>query len=478
MDPEIIETEIAVIGGGGAGLAAAVAAAEKGKGVVVLEKRPVLGGNSALAEGLLAAESPAQKRMNIEAPRDELFRIAMEHAHWKLNGRIVRAFIDKSGDTIQWLENKGLYFDWIPRYPPDQKILTWHCLRNRGKELINVLVRDCETLGVRLFRETPAKKLLTDEKGNVTGVVAATKAKELRIKARSVIIATGGYGGNKKLLRKYNRYYNENIVLKGVPHMGDGLLMATGVGAATEGLGLIHFSGHTPHSASDDLMVAGDEPNTIWVNRRGERYTDEATGFNRFVSVNAVLRQPGSLSYTLFDERIVRNIIEKGVIKGVGYIVAPGTRLTGLKESLESGEKKGNVKTSKSWDETAVWIGIKPETLMKTVEEYNAFCDQGHDAVFTKNRKYLEALRTPPYYALKCYPRFLGTIGGIKINHHMEVVNQEDEPISGLYAAGVDTGGWEADNYNAILSGTTFGFAINSGRIAGENAADHVVHDA
>ena len=455
-----------------------MAAAEKGKGVIVLEKRPVLGGNSALAEGLLAAESPAQKRMNIEAPRDELFRIAMDFAHWKLDARIVRAFIDKSGDTIQWLENKGLYFDWIPRYPPDQKILTWHCLRHRGIELINVLVRDCETLGVRLLRETPAKKLLTDETGNVVGVVAVTKQNELRINAKSVIIATGGYGGNKKLLKKYNRYYNENIVLKGVPHMGDGLLMATEVGSATEGLGLIHFSGHTPHSASDDLMVASDEPNTIWVNRRGERFTDEATGFNRFVSVNAVLRQPGSLSYTLFDERITRNIIEKGVIKGVGYIVAPGTKLTGLKESLESGEKKGTVKISTSWDETAVWIGIKPENLNKTIEEYNVFCDQGHDAVFTKNGKYLEALRTPPYYAIRCYPRFLGTIGGIKINHHMEVVNQEDEPISGLYAAGVDTGGWEADNYNAILSGTTFGFAINSGRIAGENAADHVVHDA
>ncbi len=474
MERETLESQVAIIGGGGAGLAAAAAAAEKGKNVIVLEKRHALGGNSALAEGLLAAESPAQKRLNIEAPRDTLFRIAMDYANWKLNARIMRAFIDKSGDTIQWLENKGLFFDWIPRYPPDQKILTWHCLRNRGIELINVLVKDCEDLGVRLLRETSAKKLVIDENGNVTGVVATAKEKELRITAGSVIIATGGYGGNKKLLKKYNPYYNENIVLKGIPNMGDGLLMATEIGSATEGLGLIHFSGHTPHSASDDLMVASDEPNTIWVNRRGERFTDEAIGFNRFVSVNAVLRQPGSVSYTLFDERITRNIIEKGVIKGVGVIIVPGTKLAGLKKSLESGAKKGNVKISNSWDDIAAWIGIRPETLKTSIEEYNVCCDKGHDAVFTKDQKYLQALRTPPYYALKCYPRFLGTIGGIKINHRMEVLNHKDNPISGLYAAGVDTGGWEADNYNAILSGTTFGFAINSGRIAGENAADYV----
>jgi len=469
-----MESQVAIIGGGGAGLSAAVAAAEKGRAVVVLEKRHALGGNSALAEGLLAAESPAQKRMNIKTPRDELFRIAMDYAHWKLNGRIVRAFIDKSGDTIQWLENKGLFFDWIPRYPPEQKFLTWHCLRNRGKELIDVLVKDCVRLGVKLLPNTAAKKLLTDQKGNITGVEATTKEKELKIKAGGVIIATGGYGGNKELLKKYNPYYNENIVLKGIPHMGDGLLMATEVGSATEGLGLIHFSGHTPHAASDDLMVASDEPNTIWINKRGERFTDEATGFNRFVSVNAVLRQPDSLSYTLFDGRVARNIVEKGVLKGVGYIVPPGTKLVNLEQSLSSGVKKGNVKISDSWDDIAAWIGVLPEILSATIDEYNAFCDQGHDAVFTKDPKYLEALRTPPYYALKCYPRFLGTIGGIKINHHMEVLDKEDNPISGLYAAGVDTGGWEGDNYNAILSGTTFGFAINSGRIAGENAADHV----
>ena len=108
MHPETLETQIAIVGGGGAGLAAAVAAAEKGANVIVLEKRHDLGGNSARAEGLFAAESPAQKRLKIDAPRDELFKMAMDYAHWKLNARLVRAFIDKSGDTIRWLEQKGL----------------------------------------------------------------------------------------------------------------------------------------------------------------------------------------------------------------------------------------------------------------------------------------------------------------------------------------------------------------------------------
>ena len=94
----------------------------------------------------------------------------------------------------------------------------------------------------------------------------------------------------------------------------------------------------------------------------------------------------------------------------------------------------------------------------------------GHTIVKT----ILMPLRTPPYYAIKCCQAFLNTIGGIKINHHMEVLNDQDKPIPGLYAAGVDTGGWESDTYCIILAGATFGFAINSGRIAGENTAKYV----
>ncbi|MFC1941871.1 FAD-dependent oxidoreductase [Chloroflexota bacterium] len=473
---ESLIADIVVIGGGGAGLAAAVSAGEKGAKVIVLEKRSVLGGNTALAEGLLAAESPAQKRLNIDAPRDELFKMAMTYARWRINPRIVRAFINKSGDTIQWLEDKGLFFDWIPPLYPGQRYLVWHCLRRSGKELIEVLTKACGKLGVQIFNKSETKKLVTDAKGNVTGVVAVTGEKEIRITAKSVIIATGGYGGNKKLLKKYNPFYNEKMIHHGLPHMGDGILMAIEAGAATEGLGLIHFSGHSPSVGSTDLTAVSDEPNTIWVNKKGERFIDEAAaGFSRHESVNAIVGQPDGFGYTLFDDRIRRNIEEKGIIKGLGHFVPAGTQFTGLEKTLESAAKKGVVKIASSWENIATWIGIEPEKLLVTIDEYNLYCEQRYDEIFAKDPRYLEALRTPPYYAIEIHPRFIGTIGGIKINHHMEVLDHNDNPIHGLYAAGIDTGGWEGDTYNGILSGSTFGFAINSGRIAGENAVEHIL---
>ena len=79
-------------------------------------------------------------------------------------------------------------------------------------------------------------------------------------------------------------------------------------------------------------------------------------------------------------------------------------------------------------------------------------------------------LRTPPYYAIKCGVDYLDTIGGIKINERMEVLDTQGKAIPGLFAAGIDTGGWVEDTYCMRTTGTTFAFAINSGRIAAENA--------
>ena len=103
--------DIVVIGSGG-GLAAAVAAAEKGVSVILLEKVNILGGYTRQANGFMACESPVQKRQNITVTKDEVFRKFMDWAHCRrVEPRVVRAFINKTGDTIQWLEEKGVEFE-------------------------------------------------------------------------------------------------------------------------------------------------------------------------------------------------------------------------------------------------------------------------------------------------------------------------------------------------------------------------------
>jgi fumarate reductase flavoprotein subunit len=250
------------------------------------------------------------------------------------------------------------------------------------------------------------------------------------------------------------------------------------IGAATEGLGLAHLSG--PRVPGSFLLSAiAADPSPLMVNRFGKRFSDENIPCH-FERGNTVDKQPDKICYALFDAKIKQYIIDEelkrpgwGLQRQVLHL-QPQIDPKELDRELQLQVDKGGGKISNSWDEIAVWIGAAPDALKATVNEYNGFCDQGHDEMFVKDPRYLLALRTPPYYGIKCHSGFLGTIGGIKINHHMEVLNHQGNPIPGLYAAGVDTGGWQGDTYGGRdLAGSAFGFAINSGRIAGENAATY-----
>jgi fumarate reductase flavoprotein subunit len=153
----------------------------------------------------------------------------------------------------------------------------------------------------------------------------------------------------------------------------------------------------------------------------------------------------------------------------------PATPFPVFDEMIEKLAKEwGAARIASTWDEIAEWMGAKPETLKNTVNQFNTSCDHGYDELFIKDRRYLEPLRTPPYYAIKMVPTILNTIGGTKINYCMEVVNNNHGVIPGLYAAGVDTSGWSHQPYNMRFPGNMLSYAINGRRMAGESAAEYV----
>ena len=471
---ESFESQIIVVGGGGAGLSAAVTAAEKGGRVVVLEKRRLLGGNTNMSYVMFGAETPFQKRMKIDVPRDFAFKLAMGYAHWKSDPRIVRAFIDKSGDTIRWLEEKGIEFEHMPNYYPDQVPRAFQIVKGGGAAMAKILAKECKDLKVQFLYQTAAKKILINKKREVRGILAVTNEKKVTIPGKTVIIATGGYAGSKALMKKYCPDYSEDLVQFGMPiSVGDGLRMATRVGAATEGLGVLQLLG--PRFATSSYVAAiVVEPNTIWLNKKGERFADESLSFSWPEAGNALARQPDKVCYNVFDEKIKQIFMNEGVSRG--WIKYPtGTKMTELDREIRGQLNKGEIKISDSWEEIAKWMGVAPQVLQATIDDYNSCCDQRYDPMFAKDPKFLIPVRTPPFYALRCRQGFHTTIGGIKINQHMEVLDRHDEPIHGLYAAGSDTGGWEGDTYCLDLSGSAFAFAISSGRIAGENALKYAL---
>jgi len=497
--PEItnFEADIVVIGSGG-GLAAAVTAAEKGvKNIIVLEKQDIAGGNSRIAQGLFACESPVQKRKNLLVDRDECFKYFMNWHHWAgVNPRIARAYINKSGETIKWFQSKGIEFE-IKAWYPAQKLRGFHWpLKGKGPEfgggaeLIRVLIDESKKLGINIMLRTRAKKILLDSKAMVSGIIVEQEGREQKINTKCVIISTGSFAGNTDLIKKLcpDSYHEDMFIWEGMkPYTGDGILMAAEVGAAISDRLPATSEGPAPDYPSKKGSLSADinepfagvvrEPNTMWVNKNGRRFVDETTGFLLPVSANAIALQPDKKMFTLFDDHLREEMEKEGLIVGRGWGAGEEgqrTALPNLKKILERRSHEGDmslVKITNSWDEMAKWIGADPYVLKNEVEEYNRYCDQGYDTVFAKERRFLIPLRTPPFYGIRCIASSGVGTGGIIINEHMEVISTKGSIIPGLYATGDAASGIQGQTYCGELCGSGLGFAMNSARIAGENAA-------
>jgi fumarate reductase flavoprotein subunit len=347
-----------------------------------------------------------------------------------------------------------------------------------GKAIVEILTRDCQKLGVHLLLGTSASQIFIDKKQTVSGVMATAKCKESRINVRSVIIATGGFARNKKLLKKYFPLYNENMFTHSLPQMtGDGLIMAEKAGAAIDTSIVFVCFGPHHYAWNRHLTYLHRIPEIMRVNKKGERYVDES--LSSLFSANALTRQPDSIAYTIFDTKIKQDIIQKRKPFGpyTDTLTSRENWLDIIENDIKKEVDKGRIQISDSWDEIAKFIGAQPETLKATVEQYNSFCNEGYDADFLKDKQFLWPLRTPPYYAILSNQGFDVSIGGIKINHRMEVLNNQGDPIGGLYAIGNDAGGVHSNSYTGGVGapGCDFSFALCSGYIAGENAAKHVL---
>jgi fumarate reductase flavoprotein subunit len=277
-------------------------------------------------------------------------------------------------------------------------------------------------------------------------------------------------------MRRYFPDLKEGLVLSGLPLAGDGIQLAARAGASIADIATLVKEGPRFHKHNWPLLALERSGVTLWVNKRGERFTDEATGYHIFESVNAVMRQPDMACFMLLDSTVRRYFEEHGTkLRRPSGKNSLADIHQDLEKGIQDGVKKGTIKIGDNWEEIASWLGAESNTLLDTVNRYNEYCKNGYDTAFLKDREYLIPLTEPPFYAIKTIAALLDTIGGINIDGKMRVMDREDKAIPGLYAAGVVTSGWESEIYCSELSASAFGFAINSGRIAAESAAAYLL---
>jgi fumarate reductase flavoprotein subunit len=472
-----MKTDLVVIGGGTAGLAAALTAMEHGiKKVILLEKRINYGGNSSMAGGFLfGAESRLQKKAGNITYKDRVLNEDLEYHHLdRINPKLIRALINKSGETIDWLEDQGLVFELgIDDAHVIKGKFDYHVMQY--SLAMETLANKITEKGGQILLRTAAKKVLRDEEGAVSGVAAATRAgEEINIKCKSVVLSPGGFTGNKELLMKYFGY--DDFATEAVPLKGDGIKMAEEAGAYMEDYATLCQHGVHPKYVS--LETIKNQPNhfvltsaySIWVNARGERFHDATIPIR--LTDHLIFRQPGKTAYVILDDKLLQSALEVEFGPGMASKMAAEDMIRLRKELQDAAQSGVNVCMSDNWTVIAEYIGAQPAALQATIDEYNVYCDRGVDDVFGKDKKYLKALSNPPYYAIRLQAAMVEAIGPVRINERMEVLDKKEDPIPGFYAAGAITSGWCGHDYH--LFGSNLGFGTTGGRIAGENAATYI----
>jgi fumarate reductase flavoprotein subunit len=475
------QTDIAVIAGGASGLAAAISAAEGGAKVSVFEKGATTGGAANMGMGPFGVETRLQRMKQHSLTRDEAFNIFMNYTHWRVDARLVRAHIDKSTDTIDWLEKMGVVFVEPASYFPGAQF-TWHIVKPAtgapgpmaAGTMMKIMTERAKKLGVEINLQTPVKKILK-QGNNISGIIAEDRSgEEISVNAKAVIVATGGFGDNPEMIKKFTGYeYGKDLFSFRVPGLtGDGLRMAWEVGAVpTEiRMELIHkMAGELDPELSESLR----QPHLL-VNIQGDRFMNEGIVANSTFTGNAISIQKDKCAFIIFDEYIKKNLEEVG-FDSIS-VVFPFTKISNFDDKFNAALAKGSnsIFVADSLEELAKKTGIDSQRLLQTVNEYNRFCTNGKDEHFNKDRKYLRPVKTPKFYAGKFYPSAYGSVGGIKINYKAEVLDKSWEAIPGLYASGVDACTIYGDSYVFVLPGNSMGFAINTGRIAGENASQYI----
>lgn len=503
---EKLKSDILVIGTGGAGMSAAITAAQGGAKVIVLEKRPFPGGtsNTPVVFGGVRKD---------QAFRDKAFKVHMNMTRWTGNADLVRAWINMSGEIPEWLANLGVQFTPAPfqltlenmgqeipgfgGFPPGYNIVDMYFLKAEGRGhggavMIRRMVEKAKEIGVDIRLATPAKKIVKVGK-RITGVYAEDKSgNTVDIETKAVILATAGFNENAEMIKKYSvfeytldRHGNceEGDLFFLCPDLkltGDGIKMAWEVGADKGSTGIAMFPhvpgpgiiGNMPWTMLSQLRIVQEQP-YLWVNQQGKRFMDEGLMNDHYTSGGIIARQRGKCAFIIFDEDTKKHMEEEGL--DYTYFIFAAKTLTDIEGDMRKLIAQGNrhVFIAETLEGLARQMEIDPITLKKTVDEYNIYCEYGHDDQYAKDPKFLRPVRKGKFFAVRVFNTGYGTIGGLKVNGKTEVMTKELEAIPGLYAAG-DMIVAELFGDPPIIGGGTLGFALSSGRIAGQSALEYI----
>ena len=456
---EEAQADVVVVGGGASGLAAAASALESGARVIVLEKAPHTGGSAALSAGIVtAAGTDIQKASGLPADSAGLAKLWLEDQKRSVKGAPanlpdaaqVEALVKQSAETVDWLTKKvGMQFsanaaaaDGIGAY--QLLPISSDASRPAGAEEVEKLEQYVKKLGGIIRTATPAWKILTTDDGRVSGVAAADGKNRFTFRAKSVVLASGGFAADLMKVTSRQPRWAVYVERTGAAKTstGDGLTMGLQVGAkevSDSWLMGTQFAPAYPEMTAAMLGPRGFAGATL-VNEKGLRFVKED-----LPNITSEMSQQLDV-WLLTDSKDPEKAKTLRNYLGFDTVVHGSTP-----------------------EELGRRMGARADNVKQTIEKLNADAAAGKDTAFGRDPINFTSLTQAPYFAVKVRPVISGTIGGFAVTPDFQVLDNALKPIQGLWAAG------ELANrafYNRVYEpGTSLLIAYASGRAAGTSAA-------
>ena len=457
-------TDVLICGSGLAGHCAALTAAECGAEVLFVEKTQSPGGSSVQAGGGFAfAGTDLQAVRGIDDGAAQLRRDLTEAGGGKGDPALIETYVAHQLETYEWLRRNGVEFSLGTSSTPGA-VSRVHGTR-QGAAVASLHDRVRRNQRIRYVTQAAVRRLVTDD-ATIVGALLNVDGVATDVAVRKgVVLATGGFSRNAKLLETYAPSLSAAFRLGGMGNTGDGLLMASRVGAGQTDMGYITATFGVAASRFPELEQGPDEDavllfaiyrGAIMANRKGVRFTDELMNYKSLSAQCA--HQPDGIAFQIFDAKVMAQSSSSSSIN-----------------DYEGAFKRGLIRSASDLDQLGRLVGMPDGALRQTIVRYNRdLLDCGFDRDFGRrapaygSASPLLGVETPPFFAFPCANAVTATYCGLTVSSRMEVLDVFEETIPGLYAAGEILGGFHGRSY---LSGSALAKAAISGRIAGQSAA-------
>ncbi len=448
--------DVVIVGAGGAGMNAAIEIRrDSDLSVLVIEKLAYTGGSTRVAGGAMwMTDTYRNEEAEINFTAQDLIDFMEWRSDMELNRPYLTSIAEISGSYAGYLLDQGIPFnpDRHSVGHADSNLFTLSPVNTGtgygGGVLMDFFTDLALDLGVDIRLNTKATDLIMDN-GAVSGIKAEDLEHTYNIFADKVILATGGFTRNEELIAEFAPEYTNNIPFTGAGSDGDGITMTRDLNIPIVGTDMMNLRGMNP-SVGYYGNIGGlvNQPG-ILLNKEGERFTNERIFYSEMgIQIN---RQTDKTVYGIVDGQ--------------------STRIDDLEIALE----RGWVYKADTLEELADQLDINKDAFLNSMEDYLAVKQAGDDdPVFGVPNDRMVEIVEAPFYAIPIRPLHIGSIPGLLVNEHAQVLNADREVIENLYAAGELTFGNTFSRYYPA-SGTGVGIAVHTGAIAGRHAKESIL---